>query len=355
MTGVYSEVDGLSMQNLFFAKNGYFPSCYMFTDCSEHYDFKFNIEGILNELIEKYKDMQYIQYTNRNMSDGSEKDGLCILLKDNLCLRLESNINESYILYSNKEKEELKSLVELLTKYYVAPEPEKNNLWKIAENMGGLYLKKSKIKIVPDFSIERQYNDSLIHEDEKIRNFINTDGKAGLVLLHGEKGTGKTFYIRNLINSFPEKKFVFISPDMMPALGTPSFIDFLSTLNNHIIILEDCENVIRDRKSTGATAAVSTLLNMSDGLLSDDLNMKFICTFNEDIKDIDSALLRKGRLICKYEFKPLSVEKTNALLDYLYANKVDNTEVPHVDKGLSLADIYNYEDDSYEPLKKKII
>ena len=105
---------------------------------------------------------------------------------------------------------------------------------------------------------------------------------------------------------------------------------------------------------------------MSDGLLADDLGIKFICTFNEDIKDIDPALMRKGRLVSKYEFKPLTVEKTNALLEHIYTEKANETDenidkdtneivIPKVEKGLTLADIYNFEEDSYETVRKKII
>ena len=108
---------------------------------------------------------------------------------------------------------------------------------------------------------------------------------------------------------------------MISLLGEPSFGSFLITLNNHVIVLEDCENAIRDRKQSGSASAVSLLLNMTDGLLSDDLGMKFICTFNEDMKNIDSALLRKGRLMSKYEFKALQVDKAEKLLKLNYKEK----------------------------------
>jgi len=57
------------------------------------------------------------------------------------------------------------------------------------------------------------------------------------------------------------------------------------------------------------------LLNISDGLLYDCLNIQIICSFNIDIIKVDSALLRKGRLIAKYEFKELEVAKAQALSD----------------------------------------
>ena len=60
-------------------------------------------------------------------------------------------------------------------------------------------------------------------------------------------------------------------------------------------------------------AAVSNLLNISDGLLADFLNVQLICTFNSPLTMVDSALMRKGRLIAKYEFGKLSVAKAQAL------------------------------------------
>lgn len=368
---VYAEVDGLSLQNLFYANNGYFPCCYMFTRSSREYDYYFDVNNIFNELVarEDANDTEYIKYITRDMETKEENMGFCILMKKkNIYARLEKNISECYVLFDNKNDVYLQEFVSLLESNYVAPEEEKNNLYKIAQTNAGFALQKSHIKEVKDFSVERLYNDDFPHEDEKINTFIDNDDKSGLVILHGEKGTGKTTYIRNLITQHPNKKFVFVTPDLVSLLGTPSFTTFINSLSNHIIILEDCETVIRDRKITGANSAVSTLLNMSDGLLADDLSIKFICTFNEDIKDIDSALMRKGRLVSKYEFKPLTVDKTNALLEYIYTAKAkevnDNEEspisiseidIPKVNKGLTLADIFNFEEDSYETVRKKII
>ena len=88
---------------------------------------------------------------------------------------------------------------------------------------------------------------------------------------------------------------------------------------------------------------------MCDGLLSDVFNIKIIATFNEDIRKVDSALLRKGRLVYRYEFKELSIEKTNALFKSL---KIDYIS----DKPMTVADIFNFEKDngSEEQEKKKI-
>lgn len=372
LSTVYSEVDGLSLQNLFYANNNYFPNCYMFTRSNRDGEFYFETEELLKYIEENTPEdeqLETIRYCTEDMGTKELSIGFCAVFhKSNIYARIEKSISESYILYANDGYEALNKFKEILYKFYVAPEEEKNNLYKIFQDNTGFHLNKGHIKEVKDFNLELQYNEDFPHEDEKIRQFIEDDDRSGLVILHGEKGTGKTTYIRNLITTNPGKRFVFVSPDMVQLLGQPAFTTFLNSLTNHIIILEDCENAIRDRKNNfGVSAsAVSVLLNMSDGLLADDLGIKFICTFNEDIKDIDSALLRKGRLVSKYEFKPLSVEKTNALLEYIYTQKanensetddvsVEEVDIPKVQKGLTLADIYNFEEDSYETVRKKII
>ncbi|HRF20451.1 MAG TPA: AAA family ATPase, partial [Chitinophagaceae bacterium] len=106
---------------------------------------------------------------------------------------------------------------------------------------------------------------------------------------------------------------------------------------NSILVIEDAENIVvsRDKNSK---SPVSALLNITDGLLSDCLNIQVICSFNTDISKIDGALLRKGRLIAKYEFRELSAAKANALSVKLGFNK-------EFTQPASLADIYNQSED----------
>jgi hypothetical protein len=67
------------------------------------------------------------------------------------------------------------------------------------------------------------------------------------------------------------------------------------------------------------------------------------------MKNIDPALLRKGRLISKYEFQPLATEKAKVLLEDLGFKDCD------VKKPMSLSDIFYYGDESYETIRKSII
>ena len=382
---VYSQVDGLSLQNLFYVKNNAFPNCYMFTRSSRGSDNYFDTPKMIEYIKENTsadENMQYIVYSTYDLDSKEEKVGFSVIFnKSNIFARMENNVTESYVLYGNDDKEALGKFIEVIRQFYVAPEEEKNNLFLVAQDMSGFKLNKWHIKEVKDFDFNLQYNDDFPVSNATIKDFIEEDGKSGLLILWGEKGTGKTTYIRHLISSYPNKKFVFIPSNLITMLGDPSFGNFLLSLQNSIIILEDCEAVIRSRKSNSSASAVSLLLNMGDGLMSDDLGIKFICTFNEEVTNIDEALMRKGRLACMYEFKKLTADKVGILLPEVVKNKIaeyekkieeagdDTDKVNRINekitklqsifnyskfKDMTLADIYNVEDASFIKETKKI-
>ena len=356
---VFCSSDGLSMQNLYFAMYNEFPSLYTFRADEAHSAYVFDTKKILRELKEVYgDDIQLVLYTIHEIQTKKDNTGLNFYIPSKgIFCRVETSPVESYILYRNGREKEVEKLVDCFMKFYERPETTPNNVYTVAYD-NCFYLNRLPTKDLTNLDIEKNYNDTFMHENDKIEAFIKRDDESGLLILHGEKGTGKSTYIRYLISTNPERKFVYIPSSMVQILGQPNFSTFLMTLQNHVIILEDCEDAIKDRKSNGTPAAVSLLLNLTDGLLSDGLGLKIICTFNDDVKNIDTALMRKGRLLSKYEFEPLDVEKSNVLLEELYMDKYENGEVnvyPHTDKPMSLANIYHFYDDSYEKERKKIM
>ena len=193
-------------------------------------------------------------------------------------------------------------------------------------------------------SIQELYNDDFQEIDATILNAM-TRKRSGMVLLHGEPGTGKTTYIKHLISKFKDREFIFVQNDFVRDLLKPAFISFLLNNKNAILIIEDAEKVVASRESINEDSVVSTILQLTDGLFSDFLNIKIICTFNTDIDRIDKALLRKGRMIARYHFLPLSAEKTAAL-----AKKLGHEDVT---ESLTLAEIFQFEQKDYKDPSKK--
>jgi hypothetical protein len=184
----------------------------------------------------------------------------------------------------------------------------------IVEGSYGLDLRSMEIKRTK-LDLNLYYEDDFTEINEVIQERLRRKEDKGIVLLHGLPGTGKTTYLRYLIGRI-KKRVLFVSPNIAKNLMNPEFIDLLIDNPNTVVIIEDAENIIMDRRTTGGSS-VSNLLNISDGLLADFLNVQLICTFNSSLTMIDSALLRKGRLIAKYEFGKLSACKAQALSNHL--------------------------------------
>lgn len=225
-------------------------------------------------------------------------------------------------------------------------EASPNSVGLITADQGcGFRTIESELETV-DLDIETHYNDDFKPVYEDIVRFLDMRG-SGIVILHGERGSGKTNFIRYLCQEHP-KHYIIVPNGIAPKLGMPDFLDYMKRNKDSVFILEDCEQLLMDREDNSFNEAISTILNMSDGLLSDVFNAKFICTFNADIEKIDKALLRKGRCFAKYRFGKLSTEKTGALMKSL-GHKVKSPE------PMTLAEIYNYSTRSYGNARKKKI
>ena len=215
----------------------------------------------------------------------------------------------------------------------------------ISRGKNGLELKQLEVKRTK-LNIDLFYEDNFKEVDAVITKRLAKNKDKGIVLLHGLPGTGKTTYLRYLIGKI-KKRVLFVSPSVAGDITSPDFIQLLVSNPNSVLIIEDAENVIMDRKLSG-NASVSNLLNISDGLLADFLNVQLICTFNSSLTMVDSALMRKGRLIAKHEFGKLSTEKSQRLSDHM---GFQNT----ITKPMTIAEIANPNEKEYRTEKVRVM
>ena len=217
------------------------------------------------------------------------------------------------------------------------------NIMYVIRGKYGFETSPMKVKRM-DSDISLNYNDDLPHD--RIIEFLRRPNKSGIVILHGAPGTGKSSYIRNLIYNL-NTQVLLMDKSVFETVGSAEFSRLILDYKNAVVVMEDCESLLTDRES--GNGALATLLNMADGIMGDGLGMKFICTFNADLQHIDPAVLRRGRLFLKYEFKNLCAEKTRALCRKL---GVDTFKFPH---GAPLCDIYNADHDNGNTIKKGVM
>ena len=116
---------------------------------------------------------------------------------------------------------------------------------------------------------------------------------------------------------------------------------------NSVLVIKDAEPLLVSRDEEGSSS-LPGLLNLTDGLLGEGLNIQIICTFNTEISRIDKALLRKGRLKIAYEFKALSKEKTEYLL-----SEMGHTCQPI--KPMTLSEIFHLKEQGFSMENKRVI
>ena len=215
----------------------------------------------------------------------------------------------------------------------------------IVQNRHSMDLKAMEIKRTK-LDLNLFYEDDFKETDEIIRKRLGRKKDKGIVLLHGLPGTGKTTYIRWLVGKI-KKRVLFLSPSVAGNLMNPDFIELLIDNPDTVVIIEDAENIIMDRKHNPGSA-VSNLLNISDGLLADFLNVQLICTFNSSLTLIDNALVRKGRLIARYEFGKLGIAKSQQLSNHLgYSNTIK--------RPMTIAEIANQHEKEQAPERIEVI
>ena len=192
---------------------------------------------------------------------------------------------------------------------FVKRDPD--NLMYVYQCKGGLTTRTIKIKSssTSDDFITKNYNDDIPYT--KMENFITNKDQNGICLLHGDPGTGKSTLIRHLITKHTDCNFYYIPSTLLFQVEENELSTFLinsfTKYTASVYIIEDCEALILDRNKS-KNFILPTLLNFSDGILGDAIKPKFILTFNCPQDKIDKAVLRKGRLKIKYEFKPLCLE-----------------------------------------------
>jgi hypothetical protein len=256
-----------------------------------------------------------------------------------------SSVRVELLFQHDVNQEFLNEIEQLITKYAYPKRRVQKHIHMIVARRNNLDVEQFELPKSKSL-LNEHYNEDFMEINKLIIKRLNTKNDKGIVLLHGRPGTGKTSYLRYLCHNV-RKPIIFITPQIAHELASPNFISFLAEHQNSVLVIEDAEHIIME-KNGGRSAVLSNLLNISDGLLSDCLKIQLICTFNCEVHKIDTALMRKGRLICRYEFKPLALPAAMALSNKLGYQK-------NIDQAMTLAEIYNQNEASFADIERKRI
>ncbi len=155
---------------------------------------------------------------------------------------------------------------------------------------------------------------------------INACPQERMILWHGAPGTGKTHALRALIHEWRSWcDAVFITDPERFVGGSPTYLFEVARHNSgrpasearkrsKLIILEDAGELMTTEARVTTGQGLSRLLNLTDGLMGQGLNVMVIITTNEPLRTMHAAVVRPGRCLSEMEFGALPVDEANRWL-----------------------------------------
>lgn len=235
---------------------------------------------------------------------------------------------------------------------HILPEHVRQPVYALTQSGGEMGI--SEVGTAGSLLIEGNYTPQVLEDFQFIIEDLQKKIPFGrLVIVEGKPGVGKTRFLRGIINEVLDAIFILVPSHVVESLAGPEMMPMLLKARGLagsdkpiVLIIEDGDRclVIRESGDDKQMAAISALLNLTDGILGQAIDLRVVVTTNASIlaKDettgldaVDPALRRPGRLSKHTVIGSVSAKQAAKIFKRETEGEVAEFEGPH-----TLAQIY---------------
>ncbi len=158
------------------------------------------------------------------------------------------------------------------------------------------------------------------------------ESKSNILILQGDPGTGKTTFIKHLLEYSRREAYVTYDASIL-ATDSP-FASFMGDTRASSFVIEDADTLLKPRED--GNDMISRFLNIGDGIISLRDKKLIFSTNLKNIDDIDPALTREGRCFDIINFRHLTLDEAKVI-----AKNRSLSEPEAGKKDYTLAELFN--------------
>jgi hypothetical protein len=280
---------------------------------------------VINTIIEVLPDIESNMVNEKNLSKISDKFFISYTHVDKT---LPDGFITNFIVYHkienvNEIENFVNDIISASEEIEEIGESNTKTIKYISNSQSGLILENMKPMLADYENIDLYFNDDALKATKKLIKKINKTEK-GISILHGKRGSGKTTLL-SYISGELKKPVIFLPISCIDLAINAGGIKSLIK-EESVLLIDDCEILNADLYGK-SSLTFANLLQLVDGLYSDEYNLNIILAFNiENEDDIDEDILESNNLLNIIKLEELKKEKAKELCMHLkLKNKVEES------------------------------